>query len=68
MVTPFNAIFNNISVISWRSILLREVTRILGENHDLSQVTDKRYHDVVSSIPGYERDSNSQHYWLLILI
>jgi len=33
----FNATFNNISVISWRSVP--------GENHpDFSQVTDKLYH------------------------
>ena len=29
----FNATFNNISVISWRSILLVEETREPGENH-----------------------------------
>jgi hypothetical protein len=34
----FNATFNNISVISWRSVLLVENTT------DLSQVTDKLYH------------------------
>jgi hypothetical protein len=34
----FNATFNNISVISWRSVLLVEKTT------DLSQVTDKLYH------------------------
>jgi hypothetical protein len=28
-----NATFNNISVISWRSVLLVEETRVLGENH-----------------------------------
>ena len=33
-----NAIFNNISVISWQSVLLVE------ETTDLSQVTDKLYH------------------------
>ena len=37
----FSVTFNNISVISWRTILLVEET---GENHDLSQVTDKLYH------------------------
>jgi hypothetical protein len=40
----FNATFNNMLVISWRSVLLVEVTEILRENHDLSQVTDKLYH------------------------
>ena len=34
----FNATFNNISVISWQSVLLVEKTK------DLSQVTDKLYH------------------------
>ena len=29
----FNAIFNNISVISWRSVLLMEETGGPGENH-----------------------------------
>jgi hypothetical protein len=29
----FNATFNNISVISWRSILLIEETEVPGENH-----------------------------------
>jgi hypothetical protein len=37
----FNTTFNNISVISWRSILLVEVTGVPG---DLSQVTDKLDH------------------------
>jgi len=29
----FNAIFNNISAISWRSVLLVEKTRVPRENH-----------------------------------
>ena len=32
-VMVFNATFNNISVISWRSVLLVEETGIPGENH-----------------------------------
>ena len=39
----FNATFNNISVISWRSVLLVEETRVLGETTDLPQVSDKLY-------------------------
>jgi hypothetical protein len=31
-VVVFNATFNNISFISWRSVLLVEETRVLGEN------------------------------------
>ena len=34
----FNATFNNISVISWRSVLLVE------ETTDIAQITDKLYH------------------------
>ena len=40
----FNAAFNSISVISWRSALLVEETRVLGENHQPVQVTDKLQH------------------------
>jgi len=29
----FNATFNNISAISWGSVLLLEETRVPGENH-----------------------------------
>jgi hypothetical protein len=29
----FNATFNNISVISWQSVLLVEETGVPGENH-----------------------------------
>jgi len=32
-VLGFNATFNNISVISWRSVLLVKETRVSGENH-----------------------------------
>jgi hypothetical protein len=38
----FNTTFNNISVISWLSVLLVEETGVPGEN--LSQFTDKLYH------------------------
>ena len=39
-----NATFNNISVISWRSVLLVEKIGVPGKNTDLSQGTDKLYH------------------------
>jgi hypothetical protein len=29
----FNTTFNNISIISWQSVLLVEVTEVPGENH-----------------------------------
>jgi hypothetical protein len=41
----FNTTFNNISVISWRSVLLGE------ETTDLSQVTDKLYHILLYTSP-----------------
>jgi len=37
----FNSTFNNISVISWLSVLLVEYPE---KTTDLSQVTDKLYH------------------------
>jgi hypothetical protein len=40
----FNATFNNMSVIWWRSVLLVEEIVVPGENHRLRQVTDKLYH------------------------
>jgi hypothetical protein len=41
----FNTTFNNISVISWWSVLLVEETGGPGKNHQpVSQVTDKLYH------------------------
>jgi hypothetical protein len=39
-----NATFNNISVISWQSVLLVEKTEYTEKTTDLSQVTDKLYH------------------------
>jgi hypothetical protein len=46
----FNATFNNISVILWQPVLLVEETGVPGENHDLSQVTDKIYHIMLSGV------------------
>jgi hypothetical protein len=40
----FAATFNNISNISWRSVLLVEETGIPEKTTDLSQGTDKLYH------------------------
>ena len=33
LLMVFNATFNNISVISWRLVLLAEETEVPGENH-----------------------------------
>ena len=40
-IMVFSATFNNISVISWQSVLLAEETEVHGEN--LSQVTANLY-------------------------
>jgi hypothetical protein len=46
----FNATFNNILIISWRSVLL--LTEFPEKTTDLSQVTDKLLsHNAVSSTP-----------------
>ena len=56
-----NATFNNISVISWRSILLVDETGVSGENHrSVASHWQILSHNVVSSTPRHERDSNSQ--------
>jgi len=49
----FNAIFNNISVISWQSVLLVKETEVPGENHrpDPSH-SQTLSHNVVSSTPS----------------
>ena len=53
----FNATFNNISVISWPSVLLVGETGALRENHqpDASH-WQTLSHKVVSSTPRHERD------------
>ena len=40
----FNATFNNISAISWRSVLLVEKSGVPEKTTDLSLVTSKLYH------------------------
>jgi hypothetical protein len=50
----FNATFNSILVILWRSVLLVEETRVPVKTTNLPQVTDKLH--VVSSTPRHERD------------
>jgi len=54
----FNATFNNILLVSWRSVLL--VEEYPEKTTDLPQVTDKLSHNVVSSTPHHEQDLNSQ--------
>ena len=54
----FNVTFNNISIISWRSVLLVEETR---ENHQPATSHEQTLsHNVVLSTPHHDRDLNSQ--------
>ena len=52
VVMVLNAIINNISVISWRSVLLMEETGVPGENHrPAASHLQTLSHNVVSSTP-----------------
>jgi len=64
----FNATFNNISVMSWRSIVLVQETGVPRENHSpVSSHLQTWSHNVVSRTPRHGRRSNSQlqreHLW-----
>jgi len=60
----FNATFNNISVISWRSVLLVEEIGVLRKNQQpVVSHWQTLSHNVVSSRPCHELDSNSQLVW-----
>ena len=60
-VRVFNTTSNNISVISWWSVLLVEETRVPGENHGyVASHWQTLSHNVVSSTPRHEQDSISQ--------
>jgi hypothetical protein len=57
MVMMFNTTFNNISAISWQSVLLVEDPQYPEKTTDLPQVTDKLLsHNAVLSTPHHERD------------
>jgi hypothetical protein len=63
----FNATFNNISAISWQSVLLVEETGVPGENHQPVNVQlyswDRRYRDlmVVGCTTTYA--ISAYHHW-----
>jgi len=58
----FNTTFNNISPISWRSVLLVKETEAPRENHrSAASHWQILSYNVVSSTPHHEQDSNSQH-------
>jgi len=57
-------LFNNISIISWRSVLLAEETGVPRENHrPVVSHWQTLSHNVVSSTPHSVQDSNSQLQW-----
>ena len=57
-VLVFSAIVNNISAISWRSVLLMEKTGVLGENHRLAASHGQILsHNVVMSTHRHGRES-----------
>ena len=61
LVYSVKATFNNISVISWRSILLVDETWVPVENHrPVTRHWQTLSHEVVSSTLHHERGSNSQ--------
>jgi hypothetical protein len=68
-VMMFNATFNNISVISWRSVLLVEETEVPGENHrPVASHCQTLAHNVVSSTPHLSgvrtHNISSDRHWL----
>jgi hypothetical protein len=52
----FNATFNNISVLSWRAVLLVEKTGVRGENHrPVASHRQALSHNVVLNTPRQSR-------------
>ena len=59
----FNTTFNNISAISWQSVLLVEKIEVTGENHrPVASHWQTVSHNVACSTPHLEWGSNSQLY------
>jgi hypothetical protein len=57
----FNTTFNNISAISWQSVLLVEETGVPGENHSPAISHGQTLsHSIVWSTPRDKRDWNPQ--------
>jgi hypothetical protein len=61
MFMVFNATLNNISVISWQSVLLVEEIGVPEENQKpAASHWQTLSHKIVSSTPCHEQDSNSK--------
>jgi hypothetical protein len=65
----FNTIFNNISIILWRSVLLLEETGVSGENHQPDAFhRQNKTHNVVSSTPCLSGVQPDRHNIIEILL
>jgi hypothetical protein len=64
----FNATFNNISDISWRSVLLVEETGVPGENRPVASHRETLSHNIVSSTPRlggiWTHNVSGDRHWL----
>ena len=58
-----NATFNNISTISWQSVLLVEEPEVLEKTTDLSQITTKVIIEGCIEYTSLDQDSNSRRLW-----
>ena len=56
-------ILNNISVISWRSVLSMEEKGSRENHRTAANIEQILSHNVVSNTSSHERESNSQLYW-----